>query len=62
MRRVGGDAPNQGVSFAIGDVCLKTTNIKWQTAPADKTYSYIDLSTVSIEFNQIVDSTDNTKL
>ena len=44
----------EGVEMkTIKDVCLKTTNIKWNIVLEGKTYDYIDLSSVDIETHQI---------
>ncbi|MGF2226467.1 MULTISPECIES: hypothetical protein [unclassified Brucella] len=43
---------------ALGDVTLPTSNIKWRNA--DRTYRYIDLTSVSIETKAITDTTEIT--
>ena len=40
----------------LGEVCKKTNNIKWRLEPVDKVYTYIDLSSVSIETHKIESS------
>ena len=40
----------------LGDICEKTNNIKWRLEPVDKVYTYIDLSSVSIETHKIENS------
>ena len=46
---------------SLGELCLKTSNIKWKLESSDKTYFYIDLSSVSIDLHQIVDISEINK-
>ena len=45
----------------LGDVCEKTNNIRWKTESADNTYFYIDLSSVSVDLNQITEAIEICK-
>ncbi len=39
----------------LGEVCLKSKNIKWKLEPFEKTYKYIDLSSVNVDLHKIVE-------
>ena len=45
----------------LGEVCMKTHNIKWKSEPEDKYYDYIDLSSVNIDLNRITDTIEINK-
>jgi len=45
----------------LGEVCLKTKNIKWKSEPEENSYFYIDLSSVNIDLNNITDTTEINK-
>ncbi len=45
----------------LGDVCEKTSNIKWKDQTDDKIYKYIDLSSVSLDSHKVIITTDICK-
>ena len=45
----------------LGDVCEKTSNIKWKDQTDDKIYKYIDLSSVSLNSHKVIVTTDICK-
>ena len=45
----------------LGEVCLKTHNIKWKSEQVDSYYDYIDLSSVIIDLNRITETTKINK-
>ena len=45
----------------LGDVCEKTSNIKWKDHTDDKIYKYIDLSSVSLNSHKVIVTTDICK-
>ena len=52
----------EGVEMkTLGEVCLKTKNIKWKSEPEENSYFYIDLSSVNIDLNNITDTTEINK-
>ena len=52
----------EGVEMkTLGEVCLKTKNIKWKSEPEENSYFYIDLSSVNIDLNSITDTTEINK-
>ncbi len=45
----------EGVEMkTLGEICLKTSNIKWKNEDINSTYSYVDLSSVDIETHIIL--------
>ncbi len=52
----------EGVEMkTLGEVCLKTQNMKWKSEPDENSYFYIDLSSVNIDLNSIIDTTEINK-
>ena len=52
----------EGVEMkTLGEVCLKTHNIKWKSEQVDTYYDYIDLSSVIIDLNRITETTKINK-
>ena len=49
------------VMKTLRDLCLKTSNIKWNLEPVVKTFFYIDLSSVSLDLHQIFVTTEINK-
>ena len=45
----------------LGEVCEKTSNIKWKDQTDDKIYKYIDLSSVSLDSHKVIITTDICK-
>ena len=45
----------------LGDICEKTSNIKWKDQADDKIYKYIDLSSVSLDSHKVIVTTDVCK-
>ena len=45
----------------LGDVCEKTSNIKWKDQTDDKIYKYIDLSSISLNSHKVIVTTDICK-
>ena len=45
----------------LGDVCEKTSNIKWKDQGDDIIYKYIDLSSVSLDSHKVILTTDICK-
>ena len=48
----------EGVEMkTLGEVCVKTKNIKWKSEQVESFYKYIDLSSVNIDLNSITETT-----